>query len=322
MLVRFGFVAMAMSLTNASPSKTMTLSNFLKIFDRDAALRKITRIASDNLTNTLRILRHADASGVHVYRFSSKLIPLISHEITEDWDFFRYLQKDFEELGAFVRERNMRISFHPDHFTLLNTPRPEVLAASLRDLDLHTKYFELMDLDSHAKLVIHVGGGYADKPKSLQRFRDNWADVSARLRERITLENDDKTYTVADTLSLCETIQVPMVLDIHHHSCNHNPGDDLHEMLPRIFKTWSATELPPKIHVSSAKSEKEFRAHADYVQASDLVPFLDTCRDLDTDIDVMLEAKNKDEALFYMMRQLVKLPHVRFIDGGTIEYRP
>ncbi len=67
---RFGFVAMALSLTNASPSQTMTFKTFKSIPDRMAALEKAARITERNLENTLRILRHAQSSSVHVYCFT------------------------------------------------------------------------------------------------------------------------------------------------------------------------------------------------------------------------------------------------------------
>lgn len=324
MRVRFGFVAMSLELENASPAKTMTVTNFLKLPDREAALRKITRIANDNLENTLRILRHADAADVHVYRLSSKLIPLFGHELTQGWDFFRYLGKSFAEIGEFVRSRQMRVSFHPDHFTLLNSPKPEVLVNSVDDLTRHGAMFDAMGLDNTAKNVIHVGGGYKDKVSSLLRFQENYAGVPQAIKDRLTLENDDKTYTARDTLGLCQVVGLPMVLDIHHHRCNYEPSSDwnciLKEILPDVFETWRGTGLPPKIHASSSKSEKEFRAHHEEVFAEDVVPFLELCKVHNQDIDIMLEAKNKDVALFRLLKELAKIPGVIVVDGGTIQY--
>lgn len=320
MRVRFGFVAMSLELENASPAKAMTVTNFLKISDREAALRRITRIANDNLENTLRILQHAHASGVHVYRLSSKIIPLYGHELTCEWDFFRYLGNSFAEIGEFVRSHDMRVSFHPDHFTLLNSPKPEVLANSLANLAYHGAMFDTMGLDNRAKNVIHVGGGYKDKAASLLRFRENYAEIPRAIKERLTLENDDKTYTARDTLRLCQAVDVPMVLDIHHHRCNHEPDGDLKDILYDVLQTWNGTGLAPKIHASSSKSEKEFRAHHDEVFPGDVVPFLELCKVHNQDIDIMLEAKNKDLALFQLLKELAKVPSVKVLDGSTIQY--
>jgi len=90
-LVRLGYVAMSMEVKNASPSKTMTFAQFQKITDREAALRKLERIALQNINNTLRLLKHNAASGIHFYRLTSRLIPLANHEELLDWDYMKPL---------------------------------------------------------------------------------------------------------------------------------------------------------------------------------------------------------------------------------------
>jgi UV DNA damage endonuclease len=112
---------MSVIVPNASPSKTMTMASFNKIGDREAAIRKLERIAAENLHNTLRLLRHNRASDIKVYRFSSKLIPLATHQDLRDWDPFQALAADFAEVGNYVKANGMRVSFHLDHFTVLST---------------------------------------------------------------------------------------------------------------------------------------------------------------------------------------------------------
>ena len=36
----------------------------------------------------------------------------------------------------------------------------------------------------------------------------------------MTLENDDKTYNVLETLITCEKENIPMILDYHHYMAN------------------------------------------------------------------------------------------------------
>ncbi|KEO81236.1 UV DNA damage repair endonuclease UvsE [Tumebacillus flagellatus] len=320
MKIRVGFVAMSVHLKNASPSSTMTVTNFNKIIDREAGLRKLTSIAAKNLQNTLRILRHAHAHDIHVYRFTSKLIPLIGHELTEGWNFWSKLGPEFEEVGKFVQDHNMRVSFHPDHFAILNSKSDEVVANSILDLERHVKMFELMGLDERAKLVMHVGGSFKDKQESLQRFEENWSRVPDKVKRRLTLENDDKTYTARETLQLCEKLNIPMVLDIHHHRCN--PGEEeLRDLVPRVFATWDATGLVPKIHVSSPKSLEALTHHADYIDIDDLLPFLNLVREIDNqDFDIMVEAKQKDDSAFRLCADLAAVDGMKKVDGGTFEY--
>lgn len=317
MLVRFGYVAMSNVVSNASPSKRMTATAFMKLQDTEAALRKLERIGEENIHNTLRLLRHNRAHDIHLFRLSSKLVPLVGHVCTMGWDCLSPLKPAFKELGDYAIEHKMRISFHPDHFTVINTPREDVLRTSLADLDFHVGMFEAMGLDERAKLVMHLGGSYGNKDKSRQRFLDQYPQVAERVRPRLTLENDDKTFTALETLEVCEELGLPMVLDIHHHLVNNN-GETLEELWPRIAKLWEGTDLPPKIHVSSPKSENDIRSHAEYVDPDHLLPFLHIAKESSPKLDVMIEAKGKDTALFRLMEELPGKEGIEQVDQATL----
>lgn len=326
MRVRLGYVAMSMHVKNASPSKTMTYTQFNKLPDREAALRKLERISTDNLTNTLRLLKHNRYSEIELYRFSSRLIPLQTHEALADWDPFPVLQPLFKEIGDFVKEHRMRVSFHPDHFTVLSTPRPDVLQKSIQDLERHIQMLDAMELGLEATCNIHIGGIYGDREKAFVRFVDQFKQMDLSIRQRITLENDDKTFTAEETLAACEQLSVPMVLDLHHHRVNPSAGLELEELWPRICDTWTAdkrltgdVQVPPKIHISSPKSDTDPRSHADYVEPDDLFPFLSSIAADTSAIDVMLEAKKKDEALFRLMEQARKRPDVNVLSQGSFD---
>jgi UV DNA damage endonuclease len=326
MIVRLGYVAMSMVVKNASPSKTMTVTNFSKLIDREAAIRKLERIGAENLHNTLRLLRHNRAHDIAVYRFSSKLIPLIGHELLAEWDPIPTLASEFREVGDYVKQHHMRVSFHPDHFTVFSTPKKDVLTKSIADLHRHVAMLDRMGLGNEAKCNIHIGGSYGDKEKAGARFVRNFNELSPSLRSHVTLENDDKTFTALETLEICEQVGVPMVLDVHHHQVNNN-GEAVEELWPRIARTWasqvvedgSAVPLPPKIHVSSPKSETDPRSHADYVEVAPLFEFLKAVAPLTPRLDIMIEAKMKDEALFRLMNDLKSQNGVTALNQATLE---
>lgn len=319
MLVRLGYVAMSTVVENASPSRTMTYTNFAKIADREAAIHKLERLAAENLHNTLRLLRHNRAHDIQMYRFSSKLIPLVGHEALADWDPFPQLSDDFRAIGDYVKEHGMRVSFHPDHFTVLSTPREMVLRNSIGDLQRHSRMLEAMGLDERAKCNIHIGGTYGDKETAGERFIRHFTGLDDFVRRRITLENDDKTFTARETLDICEQVGAPMVFDVHHHDVN--PGNETAEQLwPRIVQTWSGEAVPVKIHMSSPKNEKDIRGHADYVEADKLAAFLRIAAGAGTlRLDVMLEAKKKDGALLKLMEDMTGMDGVTVIDQASFE---
>ncbi|WP_151737959.1 UV DNA damage repair endonuclease UvsE [Paenibacillus tengchongensis] len=335
MIVRFGYVAMSTVIKDCSPSKTMTMASFSKLGDREAGIRRLESIAKQNLHNTLRLLRHNAASDIKVYRLTSKLIPLATHPELSDWDPFAALAEDFAEVGAFITKHGMRTSFHPDHFTVLSTPRPEVLISSVRDLKHHTDMLSAMGLPATAKNNIHIGGAYGDKPSAAARFREHFAELPAVLQERMTLENDDKTFNAVETLAVCRELGLPMVLDIHHQWVN-NEGELPWELWPDIFRTWEsslaradlapAEALPPKIHVSSPRSPSDPRSHADGVEPAPLLAFLRRIAADTPAVDVMIEAKAKDGALFELMETLKETARsgsgITVLDGASINIEP
>lgn len=321
MKVRFGYVAMSVQLVNCSPSKTVTFKNYRGLSEKDpeAALNKLKRISRENLCNTLRLLRHNLANGVMIYRFSSKIIPLATHPELSDWDYIEDLKENLKIIGKLVNESNMRVSFHPDHYSLINSPREEVFNSSMADFLHHCRVLDAMGLGENAKLVTHVGGAYKNKKNSLEIFVANWEKIPPAVASRITLENDDKIYTALDTLGLCERINVPMVLDLHHHFCNHEDHSQLEDIVTRFVQTWKGTGLPPKIHVSSPKSNTEIRSHSDYVNPGDVFPFLKIMAQTGEDIDIMVEAKQKDDAMFRLVKELSALPGLKQINRAVIE---
>ncbi|MGO4498999.1 UV DNA damage repair endonuclease UvsE [Paenibacillus sp. 2RAB27] len=328
MLIRLGYVAMSTVVKNASPSKTMTATNFSKLLDREAAIRKLQRIGAENLHNTLRLLKHNRAHDIMVFRFSSRFIPLIGHEMLGDWDPIPALSAEFEELGSYAKQNNMRVSFHPDHFTVLSTARKDVLQKSVEDLERHSAMLNAMGLGMEAMCNIHVGGSYGDKSKSAKRFVQNFTAMRIPIQRRITLENDDKTFNALETLEIAEEVGAPMVLDVHHHTVNNN-GEDAVELWPRIQETWltrarlhldeASSSLPPKIHVSSPKGETEPRSHADYVEVGPLYNFLKAIAPITPKLDIMIEAKMKDSALFKLMEDLKEQEGVTALDEASLQ---
>ena len=73
------------------------------------------------------------------------------------------------------------------------------------------------------------------------------------------------------------------------------------------------------MHFSSPKSKlkKEFRSHNDYINSDDFINFINLIKTQDKDIDIMLEAKAKDDAISRLVRQLKYKTNYKFIDETT-----
>lgn len=314
MRVRIGYVAMALAIFQNTPSSTFTYKLFQQR-DRDDAMARVIEVGRKNLQAMRRIFYYNAAHGIYLYRMSSSLIPLATHPDVE-LDVRATYAEELRELGAFVRAHDMRVTMHPNQFTLLNGTE-KVVSAALRDLDYHAAIMDGMGLDAAHKINIHIGGVYGDKEKALGRLYENIERVPARIRARLTFENDDKAYTLDETLTACERTGQPMMLDIHHDWCNPSPHPPL-DYLPRIRATWGDT--PMKIHVSSPKDEKEFRSHSDFIDPEKLLAFLKGCKEQGMErIDVMVEAKQKDLACLQLTADLAKVRGIKRLDGGLLE---
>jgi len=316
MKLRLGYVAMTLNLADSSPSGAVTYKTYLSLSDEEARLRRLRKVTNKNLDNTRRILLYNKAMGIPVYRFSSKLVPLATHPDLQGWDYTGDFNELLGEIGRVVKENMFRVSAHPDHFTVINSPLSKVFENSLRDLDYHVRLFEAMGLEDHRyKLVLHVGGVYGNKKDSTERFCENFVKLPDRIRKRLIIENDDRSYNTFEVLEICKRLGVPMVLDVHHHRCLCGE-EELGPVLEDIYDTWKGEAFPPKVHFSSPRSARDYRSHADFIDYAEFMDFISITAKCVRDIDVILEAKSKDMALLKLSGELSSTDGIKYLNHG------
>ncbi|AXI08103.1 UV DNA damage repair endonuclease UvsE [Oceanobacillus zhaokaii] len=317
MKIRFGYVANALGLWDASPSKTLTFTRYSTL-PKNERMEKLKYITAQNLHHTKRILYYNIAHEIDIYRFSSTLVPLATHPEVM-WDFLTPFKNEWEEIGNIVKHFNLRVSFHPNQFTLFTSPREEVTINAIISMDYHFKMLNAMNVLDTGLINIHIGGAYGDKAKSLNRFYKNLKKLPKEIKKHMTLENDDKTYDVQETLLACEKENIPMVLDYHHYMAN-NVENDLANYLNRIFNTWNNVDIVPKVHISSPKSENAYRSHADFVSLDFVLPFLKMAKELNQDFDIMIEAKQKNLAMQKLVEDIAAIRGVKRISSASVEW--
>ncbi|RSK29464.1 UV DNA damage repair endonuclease UvsE [Bacillus sp. HMF5848] len=317
MRVRFGYVAQALSIWDGSTAKTLTFTRWSKMkkTEREDKLKEVT---FTNLQNTMRAIHYNIAHQIHLYRMSSSIVPLATHPEAK-WPYRDIFAEEFAKIGKLVKEANMRVSLHPNQFTLFTSDKEHVTTNAVTDMEYHYDMFEAMGLTDEGVINIHVGGSYGDKSAALERFYKNIKKLPADPKSCMTLENDDKTYTAEETLDVCQHEHIPMVFDYHHHWANLSETP-LEDLLPKIFATWDNHPFPPKVHISSPKSDKDFRHHANFVDMAFLEPFFQVVHDMNIDFDVMIEAKEKDRAMLALVDDLSRIRGVKRIDGSTLEW--
>lgn len=317
MKIRFGYVANALGLWDASPSKTLTFTRYSAL-PKNERMEKLKSVTAQNLQHTKRILYYNIAHEIELYRFSSTLVPLATHPEVM-WDFLTPFKNEWEEIGNIVRHFKLRVSFHPNQFTLFTSQREEVTTNAVTSMDYHYKMLKAMNALDTGLINIHIGGAYGDKNSSLSRFHHNLKKLPKDIKKLMTLENDDKTYDIQETLITCEKENIPMVLDYHHFMAN--TGEcDLPLYLNRIFKTWNNATIVPKVHISSPKSDQAYRSHADFVSLDFVIPFLKMAKELNQDFDIMIEAKQKNLAMQRLVDEIAAIRGVKRISGASVEW--
>lgn len=321
MKIRLGYVAISNVLgKKVTSSSNVTFTNYKKILSEEKRLEKLRTVALSNLVALQDIIKYNIKNDIHFYRITSALIPLVTHPEVGYWGHREILKKDFEYVGQLIKESNMRVDTHPDEFNVINSSNPRVVENTIINLTRQVEWFEDMNYKD-GKMVMHVGGATGGKEAAIARFIENFNKFPENIKSKLIIENDDKTYTARETLMLCKTLNIPMVLDIHHHNCNNN-GNEITDILGEILSTWDKESLPPKMHFSSPKDinliDKVDKKHADFINPIDFINFIEVLKKFNKDIDIMLECKEKDVALFKLSNDIRNInPNYRWIDKTT-----
>ena len=311
MKIRFGYACITETL-DITTSSTYTYSEYLKTKD----LEKLDRVISSNLNNLKEVINYNIKNNIHFYRMSSKLIPLATKEDVK-FDYLEKYKDRFKEIGNIIKENSLRLDFHPDQFCVLNSTNKETVNNSIEILKYHYNILDALGIDEKV-MVLHIGSNVFGKSKALERFIKNFKELPLNIRNSIVIENDDKIFTIEDCIYLHEKLDIPIVLDYHHFMCNHTDSN-IEKYLDIIFSSWK--NINPKIHFSSPKNKtkKEMRSHHDYIDASSFLEFLNIIKNYNYDIDIMIEAKKKDEAMFRLIRYLKYKTNFKVIDDTTFE---
>ncbi|RDA91795.1 hypothetical protein CP533_2808 [Ophiocordyceps camponoti-saundersi (nom. inval.)] len=263
-----------------------------------------------NAADIGKMLRWNDKYGIKFMRLSSEMFPFASHK-EHGYKLAPFASDVLADAGRVAAELGHRLTTHPGQYTQIGSPRPDVVTAAVRDLEYHDEMLSLLklpdQLNRDAVMILHMGGMYGDKGATLDRFRQNYAKLPDGVKRRLVLENDDVVWSVHDLLPVCEELNIPLVLDFHHHNIVFDPvmregTKDIITLFDRIKATWTRKGITQKMHYSEstagAVTSRNRRKHSPRVKT------LPPCAN---DMDLMIEAKDKEQAVFELMRTF-KLP--------------
>lgn len=271
----------------------------LSRLDRAEADSRLGSLGLANADALLAALKFCAGAGIGCFRVNSQVLPLKTQP-TFAYDVAglpggEAIVDRFRGCGEFARANGLRMCFHPDQFVVLNSRKPEVVAASVRELEYQAEVAEWIGADV---INIHGGGAFGDKPSALADFARALDLLSPRARSRLTVENDDRVFTPTDLLPICRAAGIPLVYDAHHHRCNPD-GLSVEEATAAALETWGRE---PLFHISSPIAGWDGprpERHHDFI---DIADFPACWRGLDATVEV--EAKAKEVAVLKLKADL------------------
>ena len=298
-----GYACINMELSAVKPKVSTNRTMRKKTF-QDKGIDYASELILQNVTDLLTILKWNAKHDIHFFRISSEIFPWASEYNLEDLRDFDAIEEALYEAGLFANEHDIRLTCHPGPFNKLCSPNEQVVLNTIKDLEINGQMMDLLcqPRSTWAKINIHVGAAYNDKPTALATFCKNFDRLSDAVKSRLTVENDDKEslYSTQELYDgVFKQISIPIVHDYHHHTmCT--GGLSQHDAVALALTTWG--DVVPVVHYSQSRSfehnDPKIRpqAHSDsYWTPIDTFGYR---------MDVMLECKHKEIGLF-KMRELM-----------------
>jgi len=290
--MRLGYACINDSI-NCTTNSTFRLRNYSE--------EKLIEKVQDNLDCFMRILKWNVENDIKFFRLGSGLIPFASHDICK-FDWKSRFKKNFQLIGNYIKKNEIRITMHPDQFVIINALNPDIVEKSIRELEYHCEILDLMNLDSRAKVLIHVGGVYGEKDKSIKRFISNYKKLPLKIKKRLVIENDHVSYSLKDCLDIHKKTGVPVVFDSFHHECLNN-NESMKKAFSMAKKTWKKKDGNIVVHYSSQKKDGAYGSHS---EAIDIEHYKKVLKDFGSkDFDLMLEIKDKEKSLLKIKNNIL-----------------
>lgn len=253
---------------------------------------------TENCKDMIKMIKWNASNGIRVFRISSDLCPHKSNPKVLDYSL-DFVQPLLEEAGNLARKYKQRITFHPGQYNVVGTPHEDKFQQTCIDLSYHAEILDRMCMDQDSVMVVHGGGLYGDKEKTIERWIANFRRLPEPVKARLVLENCEKCFNVEDCLKISEEVNIPVVLDTHHFECynilhpDNQVEHDISYYIPAVLDTWSRKNIKPKFHVSEQAKGFRVGKHSDFIEV--LPSYL---TDITVPVDIMIEAKMKEQAIF------------------------
>lgn len=242
--------------------KTLTRARFLQM-DPTEQGEKLRSLYQENLNRLHAAIDFCVTHQIQLYRLISNLFPFSDTPLGAA--ILDEMAAMLRQVGDRAQAEQIRCVLHPDQFVVLNSDNPQVIENSITILSAQAHLFDLMGLSQSPWNLMNIHGGKGDRA---ERLVEVIRSLPTAIRSRLTLENDENTYSAAEILEVCRAAQVPMVFDAHHHLVHEKLAnyDDpsVMEMLTAAQTTWPDPSWQ-LVHISNGREFLHDLRHSDLI---------------------------------------------------------
>jgi UV DNA damage endonuclease len=242
--------------------KTLTRKRLLQL-EPTVQRQTLRELYAENLRRFELAIDFCQAEHIRLYRLTSALFPFADDPLGEE--VLIEFAEPLKQLGDRIQQLNIRVVLHPDQFVVLNSDRPDVIANSIKILTTHARIFDLLGFPQSQWAAMNIHGGKGDRA---ERLINVIRDLPATIHARLTLENDEYTYSSAEILAVCQAAQVAMVFDAHHHVIHEHLESYEHpsiaQMLAAARTTWTNPDWQ-LVHISNGSEFFTDPRHSDLI---------------------------------------------------------
>lgn len=266
-------------------------TNFKTCTLKNATKDNMLEIIRHNLKSLENIIDYNVKNNIKLFRISSDIIPFGSSSVNEIpwWDIFSF---ELELIGEKIIKNGIRVSMHPGQYTVLNSIKEDVVKRAIEDLLYHNKFLDSLKVDNKSKIILHIGGVYGDKESAIKRFAENYKTLDKEIKDRLVIENDDKSYNIDEVLDIGKSLKIPVVYDnLHNEVLSADSSKDDIYWINKCEETWRKKDGIQKIHYSQQNPDKRRGSHSKTIDLKKFVEFAST---INKEIDIMFEVKDKN----------------------------
>lgn len=286
---------------NAINERSLQLGRFQKGLYSKPDIREVY---INNVNEIIKLVPKLKANNLKLFRLSSNLFSLseFNKDILHNDEKINLL---LAKAGKVFADAGIRVTTHPDQFVVLSSDTPSTVTKAIKELEHHAWVFDRMGFPSSPYAAINIHGGKANRIEQLINVVRSLPD---NVRSRLTLENDESSYSLVDLLKVNSATDVPVVWDSHHHTFN-DANLSLDDAFGLAVYTWNKSGIKPLQHLSNTTPGLENGNFTERRKHSDFIHYIPDCqRDgvLQDVVDIDVEAKMKNLAVLKLVNLLTE----------------